>query len=142
MLGIIKTTLQWKVDLLENENVLGIGNDIVEISRIEKALERYGQKFLDKVYTWNEQQYCLKYRHAGARFAGRFAAKEAVVKALGTGFQDGITWKDVEIINNESGAPEVVLSKSLKDRFKTPPKFQVSISHSKNYATAFAIRTK
>lgn len=116
----------------------GIGNDIIEIDRIERSIRRYGQKFLDRIFTKNEQSYCLKHHRSSRHFAGRFAAKEAVVKALGTGIREGVSWQDIEIINDEFGKPCVSLSSKLQATF---PDTQIllSISHSQLYATAVAI---
>ena len=118
--------------------ILGIGNDIIEIDRIEKSIQRYGQKFLDRIFTKEEQNYCLKYQHSSRNFAGRFAAKEAVVKALGTGIREGISWLDIEIINDKFGKPCVTFSNKLKDSFPDT-KVILTISHAKEYATAVAI---
>ena len=116
----------------------GIGNDIIEIERIEKSIQRYGQKFLDRIFTKNEQNYCLKHHRSSRHFAGRFAAKEAVVKALGTGIREGISWLDIEIINDNFGKPCVSFSEKLQISF---PNTQVllSISHAQLYATAMAM---
>lgn len=119
----------------------GLGNDIIEIKRIANAIQRHGQRFLDEIFTLQEQTYCLLHQQSERHFAGRFAAKEAVVKALGTGFSKGITWQDVEILNDSSGKPNVFLSKPLKVRFDHP-EILLSISHCKEYATAVAIYTK
>jgi len=118
--------------------IQGLGNDIIEISRIEKAIQRYGQRFLDRIFTAKEQSYCLRHHQSGQHFAGRFAAKEAIVKALGIGFREGITWLDIEILNDTYGKPTVFLSQSLQDAH---PNSQVliSISHCKEYASAVAI---
>jgi holo-[acyl-carrier protein] synthase len=118
----------------------GIGNDIIEIERIERSIQRYGQKFLDRIFTKNEQAYCLKHHRSSRHFAGRFAAKEAVVKALGTGIREGVSWQDIEIINDDFGKPCVSLSKKLQEAF---PGTQIllSISHAQTYATAVALLT-
>ena len=120
--------------------IAGIGNDIIEISRIKSAIERHGEKFLDRLFTEKEKNYCLKFKDSEKHFAGRFAAKEAISKALGTGFCDSLGWLDIEIINNEKGAPIVTLSKQAQKRFNFS-NLLLSISHSENYATAFAIST-
>jgi len=119
--------------------IKGLGTDIIEIARIASSIERYGQRFLDRIFTHQEQQYCFQYPKPASHFAGRFAAKEAVVKALGTGFRKGISWQDIEIINGALGNPEVKLSACLREQFD-PTEVLVSISHSRNYATAVAIR--
>lgn len=116
----------------------GIGNDIIEVERIGKAIQRYGQKFLDRLFTQAEQAYCLKHRDSERHFAGRFAAKEAIAKALGTGFGTSLHWLDIEITNAPSGKPIVILSELAKERFKNP-KIYLSISHCKSCATAVAL---
>lgn len=119
----------------------GIGTDIIEVDRIEKAIEKYKQRFLDRIFTQNEQEYCLKHRTSARHFAGRFAAKEAVVKALGTGFHNSISWLDIEIINDPSGKPIAHLSNHLNNMLNFP-NVLLSISHCHLYATACAIYTK
>lgn len=118
------------------------GTDIIEIYRIKQAIEKNGSLFLTRVYTSNEIEYCEskknnKYQH----YAGRFAAKEAVSKVLGTGFSGGVDWKDIEILNNELGKPEITLYGGANELLKKAgyKKISVSISHSKEYATSIAI---
>lgn len=121
--------------------IYGIGTDIIEVSRIDSNIIKHGQKFLDKVFTIEEQIYCKTFRHSAKNFAGRFAAKEAVVKALGTGISDGLTWLDIEILNDLNGKPYLVISNPLKERYENP-NIQLSISHCNEYATAVAIWSK
>lgn len=116
----------------------GIGTDIIEVKRIEESIERFGQRFLDRIFSLDEQAYCLHHRESSRHFAGRFAAKEAIVKALGTGFRDGISWLDIEVINDVKGKPVAQLSSKLKEAFDSPC-IHLSISHGRDYATAFAI---
>jgi len=116
----------------------GLGHDIIEISRIQRLIERYGQKFLDRLFTSEEQVYCLKYSNAAERFAGRFAAKEAISKALGTGFREEVTWEGIEILPGSDGQPLVKLSDEINKRFGNP-QIMLSISHCKEYASAVAI---
>lgn len=116
----------------------GLGTDIIEISRIRASIARHGQHFLDKVFTQHEQDYCLKHRDAGPHFAARFAAKEAVVKAFGTGFRDGISWLDIEIQNTPQGQPQAVLSPRLNEMLGSP-QLLLSMSHCREYAIATAI---
>lgn len=118
--------------------IKGIGTDIIEVSRIEDIINKYGQKFLDKVFTEKEQAYCNMHSKNARNYAGRFAAKEAVVKALGIGLSEGLSWLDIEIINNEQGKPILALSSSFKQHFKNPV-IHLSISHCHAYATATAI---
>lgn len=116
----------------------GIGTDIIEVKRIDESIERFGQRFLDRIFSLDEQAYCLHHKDASRHFAGRFAAKEAIVKALGTGFRDGIGWLDIEITNDHHGKPVAQLSVKLKETFDSPL-IHLSISHGRDYATAFAI---
>ena len=116
----------------------GIGCDIIEIERIAQTLERHGPSFLAKTLTAQEQAYCLKHRLPAPHVAGRFAAKEAVAKALGCGFGAQLAFLDVEITADSLGKPEVTLSPEANLRFNYP-KLLVTISHAKKYATAFAV---
>ncbi len=116
----------------------GIGTDIIEIDRIKKSIDKFADRFLDKVFTPKEQHYCLLYKESERQFAGRFAAKEAILKALGTGLSDSIRWTDIEILNDEKGKPIVYLHREVKKRCGNP-NLQVSISHCKEYATATAL---
>ncbi|ADI38542.1 Holo-[acyl-carrier-protein] synthase [Waddlia chondrophila 2032/99] len=121
--------------------IKGLGTDIIEIDRIEKVFNRYGQKFLDRILSKSEQEYCLKYKNPVQHYAGRFAAKEAIVKALGTGIRKAVSWTDIEILNNNQGKPQVYLSPEVRSHFSDPI-IHISISHSKKYATAVAIMEK
>lgn len=119
----------------------GLGNDIVEIERIRSLIARYPERFLKRIFTSKERDYCLKRKEPALHFAGRFAAKEAIVKALGTGFSHGLTWQDFEILPNALGKPNVHLSSSAQELLDHPV-LHVSISHCKEYATAVAIWEK
>jgi holo-[acyl-carrier protein] synthase len=118
--------------------VKGLGTDIIEIDRIAKSIEEHGDHFINRLFTPLEQEYCRKFKYAAPHFAGRFAAKEAVAKALGTGFGEQLGWLDIEILGEESGKPQVTFSVKAKAHFNNP-KILVSISHSTSYATAVAI---
>lgn len=118
--------------------ILGIGTDIVEIARINSVWTRYTQRFLNRIFTSYEQEYCLKRKDPALHFAGRFAAKEAIAKALGTGFSQGLGWLDIEIHNDARGKPTVIFSPAAACLFKHP-QFLISISHCHQYATAFAV---
>lgn len=120
--------------------IFGIGNDIVEIARIKAIIDRYPKRFLDRIYTYQEQEYCLKRKDPSLHFAGRFAAKEAIVKALGIGFTHGLSWLDIEILPNKNGKPDVYISSTAADLLGQPT-LLVSISHCHQYATAFAVWT-
>ena len=107
-----------------------IGIDIIEISRIKRAIERFGSKFLDRIFTKQEQGYCQS--HMG-RYAARFAVKEAVIKVLET----GISFRDIEVLKCESGAIKV---KIVDKRFqKESEKICISLTHSRDYAAAVAM---
>lgn len=88
--------------------ILGSGIDMVEIARIRQALERFGQRFLDRVFTSAEQAYCMQKRNAAESLAARFAAKEAAAKALGTGISRGVTWLEIEVVREPGGRPAVL----------------------------------
>ncbi len=123
---------------MKNSSIRGLGNDIIEIDRMRQSIERHGQHFLNRLFTQQEQDYCYKFKDPVPHFAGRFAAKEAIVKALGTGIGAKISWHDIEIVNDPDGKPEVTLSPSAREHFQDP-QILVSISHSSSYATAVAI---
>jgi holo-[acyl-carrier protein] synthase len=118
--------------------LLGLGVDMVEVERVKKALERWGERFLNRVFTSEERSYCLRKAFPEQSFAARFAAKEAVLKAIGTGLSSGIGWKGVEIVNKTSGKPEVNLGKKIMHRIGGK-KILISISHTKEFAIACAI---
>lgn len=122
-------------------HVFGIGTDITETSRVEQMIEKHGPVFLDRVYTSKEQQYCQPRKAAGQHYTGRWAAKEAILKAMGTGWAKGIHWTDIEVLNKMGGAPEVFLhgeAQVVCDQLGIDH-IKISISHCKEYATAFAI---
>lgn len=87
--------------------IVGSGIDVVEIGRIQQAIDRYGRRFLDRVYVDAEQAYCQRKRNAAESFAARFAAKEAAAKALGTGMSFGVTWREIEVVREPTGRPTV-----------------------------------
>ena len=86
-------------------DILGIGTDIVECPRIGKMIEQYGELFLRRIYTPREIRYCQARKHAIEHFAGRWAAKEAILKAMGTGWSRGIAWTDIEVRTGARGSP-------------------------------------
>ncbi len=122
-------------------NVIGIGTDIVETLRIAQMIERHGELFLGRVYTPHEIAYCTERKAATQHYAGRWAAKEAVLKAIGTGWAKGITWTDVEVRNSTSGQPHIVLGGAARDiaRELGIGDVLISISHCRTHATALAI---
>jgi holo-[acyl-carrier protein] synthase len=122
-------------------NVVGIGTDIVECLRIAQMIERHGELFITRVYTDHEIEYCQCRKQATQHFAGRWAAKEAVLKALGTGWRRGISWRDVEIRNDASGKPTVALRGGARDMVEELEitEMLISISHCRSHATAYAL---
>lgn len=118
--------------------IRGIGNDIIEIARLRKAMQRHGEALLHRLFTSEEQDYCFLYKDPVIHFAGRFAAKEAIAKALGTGFGSQLSWRDIQITNQRSGKPIALFSEPLLRRLG-PIQVLLSISHCKAYATAIAI---
>jgi len=119
--------------------VIGIGIDIIEINRIKKNIEKHGDKFLSRVFTSNEIDYCLPKSNKYQHFAARYAAKEAVYKALASGCQEGLSWQDVEISNEPNGMPVANVSGKLKKFFSDDKQLKISMSHSRNYVTCVAI---
>ena len=124
--------------------IAGIGVDIVEIARIQALLDRYGDRFLRRVYTEKETDYAMKGANRAERLAGRFAGKEAVMKALGTGKSLGILWRDVETVRGRRGRPEVHLhGQALKSaKIRRGGAVHVSITHDGGKAVAFVILEK
>ena len=121
--------------------ILGIGIDIIEVARIQTSYERFGERFLNRILHPNEIKYCLSYKAPGPFLAARFAAKEAISKAFGTGIGAQLGWQDMEIRRKESGEPFVVLHGKGKELFESRKAKQllVSISHTENYAAVTAI---
>ena len=115
-----------------------IGTDIIEIERIRDAIDEHKEHFLNRIFTPREQEDCTKHKDPVPRYAGRFAAKEAVSKALGTGFGKNLSWLDIEITNDDLGRPLISLSEKARTHFKEPS-LHISISHCKLYATATAL---
>jgi len=99
-------------------NIVGLGIDATEVARVAHAIERYGQRFLQRVFTEGEIAYCMRRRHAAVHFAGRFAAKEAAMKALGTGHSPQVLWTTVEVVRR-GGPPQLRFHRGAGDRFAT-----------------------
>jgi holo-[acyl-carrier protein] synthase len=122
-------------------SIIGHGIDLVEVERIGRMRTDHGTHFLDRCFTAAEQSYCLAYKLADEHLAGRFAAKEAVLKVLGTGWRGQIAWTDMEILNNPAGKPEVRLTgecRRIADALGIAH-WHLSISHTRTHATASAI---
>lgn len=121
--------------------ILGTGIDIIEVARIESAYEKFGERFLNRILLPDEIKYCLSHRAPGPFLAARFAAKEAISKAFGTGIGAELAWQDMEICRKESGEPFVVLhgaGQKLLER-RGARAILVSLSHTQAHAAAVAI---
>jgi holo-[acyl-carrier protein] synthase len=123
--------------------ILGVGTDLVDIRRVEKTLARFGDRFVNRLFTAQEQQRCYRRPAPSHAFAQRFAAKEACAKALGTGFRRGVAWRDIEVGNLPSGQPVLTLTRGAAARLQaiTPPGMtaKLSVSMSDEYPMAHAI---
>lgn len=121
--------------------IVGLGVDITEVDRMEAAMERRGRAFLERLFTPSEIRYCEKHRNRAERFAGRFAAKEAAMKALGTGWARGVRWLDIEVVREPSGKPTLKLSgktRAIADGLGVK-NIAVTITHDGNTALAQVI---
>lgn len=121
--------------------IVGLGLDIAEIDRIEAAITRYGAPFLERVYTSQEVAYCESHKNRFERYAGRFAAKEAAMKALGTGWRHGIRWRDIEVVRSPGGKPTLHLD-GVAHEFGARlgvKNILLTITHSGNFALAQVI---
>ncbi len=121
--------------------IVAHGIDLVDFPRIEEMIEQHGQRFLDRVFTAAEQAYAEANKNEAEKLAGRFAAKEAILKLMGTGWRGKISWTDIEIINNPTGQPEVTLRGEVK-RIAADlgiKHVSVSITHTANFAIASAV---
>jgi holo-[acyl-carrier protein] synthase len=119
--------------------VLGIGIDIIEIERIKKSVDEYGDHFLNKIYTKVEIDYSQSKANKYQHYAARFAAKEAIYKALSNDTDKVYSWQDVEIYNEVNGLPKVNFFGALKDYLNEDKQLKISMSHSENYVTCVAI---
>lgn len=122
--------------------VVGTGVDVVLVSRIERSLDRYGDRFVARVYTSGESDYCAaKKRGAAQAYAVRFAAKEAVAKALGIGIRRGINFKDIEVVLDALGKPFVELHGGARDAAdaRGVEKVHIALSHEADWAVAYAL---
>ncbi len=121
--------------------IVGLGVDIAEINRIEAAIGRHGRHFIERIYTPDEIAYCERYRARFERYAGRFAAKEAAMKALGTGWRQGVRWVDIEVVRPRGSRPTIVLHGAAKEHSVRlgVKNISLSITHSGNTAYAQVI---
>lgn len=121
--------------------IVAHGIDLVDCPRIEAMMERHGERFVQRIFTAAEQAYAEANKNEIEKLAGRFAAKEAILKLMGTGWRGKIAWTDIEIVNNSSGQPEVTLDgevKKIADKLGIKH-VSVSITHTANFAIASAV---
>jgi holo-[acyl-carrier protein] synthase len=118
--------------------IIGMGVDIAEVERIRGAIERYGEVFLRRIYTTREREYCERFKNKYERYAGRFAAKEAAMKALGTGWRRGVKWVDFEVMRELGGRPTIALGGEAKKIAEQIGVKRISISITHTAAQALA----
>ncbi|PYU34145.1 MAG: holo-[acyl-carrier-protein] synthase [Acidobacteria bacterium] len=121
--------------------IVGLGVDMEEITRLGDAIKRHGRIFLERIFTPAEIAYCQRHRDAVERYAARFAAKEATMKALGTGWGKGVRWRDIEVTRQPGGRPTIVLHGAAREHAERmgARHISLSISHSGNFALAEVI---
>jgi holo-[acyl-carrier protein] synthase len=127
---------------MEGDMIIGIGIDLVKIDRIDKAGKNQSG-FLERVFTARERAYCSRQKFPAQHYAGRFAAKEAVLKAIGTGWSAGVKWTDIEVLHGDGGGPIVNISGRIKDLMDLRGVKQIllSYSHDEGYAVAHVVLT-
>lgn len=121
--------------------IVGTGIDICEVPRVREAIERFGERFLKRVFTESERAYCDSKKNRVERYAARFAAKEAAMKAIGTGLRRGVTWQDVEVIREAGGRPTLRLTGKAAEfaHGLGARRFHLSLTHSEDVAQAQVI---
>ena len=119
--------------------IVGIGTDLAEVSRIKQSVERFGARFLDRIYTAAEQKYCQSKANRYERLAARFAAKEAGMKAIGTGWNFGVRWVDFEVVNERTGRPTLALHGKAQEFSQRLGTQRVSISLTHTAEISFAV---
>jgi holo-[acyl-carrier protein] synthase len=121
--------------------ILGTGIDIIEVERIEASYEKFGERFLNRILVKGEMEYCLSHKKPGPFLAARFAAKEAVSKAFGTGIGAQLSWQDIEVKRKESGEPYVIMHGNGLELMKQRGAriVHLTLSHTEKHATAMAI---
>jgi holo-[acyl-carrier protein] synthase len=119
--------------------ILGIGTDLAEVDRIRESIARFGDRFLNRIYSTGERAYAASKANPVERLAARFAAKEAGMKAIGTGWSQGVTWQDFAVVNEESGRPTLALHGAAKRKADAMGVKRVSLSLTHTSATALAV---
>ena len=121
--------------------IFGIGIDVIEVERIEEALQEFGDRFLERIFTEAEREYCARQKRPHLHYAARWAAKEAVSKAFGTGIGKDLAWTEVEVLRADTGEPSLLLhgaGKAFAER-EGIQEVKISLTHAKNYAAANAV---
>jgi holo-[acyl-carrier protein] synthase len=121
--------------------IVGLGVDMEEVSRIREVISRHGRIFLDRIFTSAEVAYCERHRDPAERYAARFAAKEATMKALGTGWSKGVRWRDIEVTRKPGGRPTIVLHGIAREHAERlgARHLSLSLTHTGNFALAEVI---
>ncbi|MDQ2834453.1 MAG: holo-ACP synthase [Acidobacteriota bacterium] len=121
--------------------VLGLGTDLIETRRVQASMDRFGKRFLERIYTASEIAYCLSKKNAAESFAARFAAKEAGAKALGTGISRGVSWMELEVRREPGGRPTLHLSGRAAERARAlgVRAIQLSLTHTRELAMAVVV---
>jgi holo-[acyl-carrier protein] synthase len=121
--------------------VLGLGTDLVETRRVQQSIDRFGERFLERIFTAGEIAYCIRKKNSAESFAARFAAKEAGAKALGTGISRGVSWKEFEVKREASGRPSLHLSGRAGELAGAMgvKRIQLSLTHSRDLAMAVVV---
>jgi holo-[acyl-carrier protein] synthase len=121
--------------------VLGLGTDLIETRRVQETMDRYGERFLERIFTAGEISYCKRKKNAAESFAARFAAKEAGAKALGTGIAHGVSWKEFEVRREASGKPTLHLSGRAAELAGAigVQRVQLSLTHTRELAMAVVL---
>ena len=121
--------------------IYGIGTDLVEVNRIEKIIQRWGERFTEKVYSRNEIVYCTRKAYPAIHYAARFAAKESLLKSLGIGLGMGVSLKDIEVINDAKGNPQLKMNERIREVLDTHgiTSVHISMTHTREHAHAVVI---
>ena len=121
--------------------VLGLGTDLIETNRVQESISRHGERFLERIFTDGEIEYCLRKKNSAESFAARFAAKEAGAKALGTGISRGVSWKEFEVRREASGKPTLHVSGRARELAEAMgvKRMQLSLTHSREFAMAVVV---
>jgi holo-[acyl-carrier protein] synthase len=128
----------------QHMEIVGIGTDIVECLRVGRMIQEHGEQFLTRVYTERELRDCQARKRATEHFAARWAAKEAILKCLGTGWRRGMDWTDMEVRFDDTGKPQVLLAGSVKDIALglRVSDIYITLAHCRAYATAYALAVR